>query len=191
MGSTEPIRPIAVKTIKVKMAPIRAAALESAPPVTPIADEAAAAPAPAPAPGAAPPAAEPTRPAPAAKSEPAKDAKEVPPTVLASAAPSEPLPQAAAKVQPSTPPARSAQVHSGWIIQIGAFDSESEARQRLDAAQNRAKNLLGHADPFTEAVTKGDKTFYRARFAGLERDQAEASCRQLRRNDIACMTVKN
>ena len=51
--------------------------------------------------------------------------------------------------------------------------------------------MLGHADPFTEAVLKGDKTFYRARFAGLQKNEAEAICKQLKRNDIDCMTVKN
>jgi D-alanyl-D-alanine carboxypeptidase len=88
-------------------------------------------------------------------------------------------------------PARSTPVRSGWIVQVGAFGSEAEAKQHLDEAQSKAKSLLGRADPFTEAVTKGDKTYYRARFAGLDRDKAEATCKQLRRNDIACMTIKN
>ena len=74
-------------------------------------------------------------------------------------------------------PARSTPVRSGWIVQVGAFGSESEAKQHLEEAQSKAKKLLGRADPFTEAVTKGDKTYYRARFAGLERDQAEATCK--------------
>ena len=76
------------------------------------------------------------------------------------------------------------------MIQIGAFGSESEAKQHLDAAQLKV-SLLDHADPFTETVTKGDKTYYRARFAGLAKEQAEESCRKLRRSDFACMTVKN
>jgi D-alanyl-D-alanine carboxypeptidase len=54
-----------------------------------------------------------------------------------------------------------------------------------------AKSLLAHADAFTEPVAKGNKTFYRARFAGLERSEAEAACKYLKRNDIACMTIKN
>jgi len=47
------------------------------------------------------------------------------------------------------------------------------------------------ADAFTETVTKGDKKLYRARFAGLDRDEAEAACKYLKRNEIACMTIKN
>ena len=54
-----------------------------------------------------------------------------------------------------------------------------------------AAELLGTADPYTERTTKGDKTLYRARFAGFDRAQAETVCKQLQRNYIACMAVKN
>src|SRR5436190_11036894 len=82
--------------------------------------------------------------------------------------------------------------HTGWIVQVGALESESEARQRIDAARNQARGLLAKADPFTEpVVAKGDKKLYRARFAGLARDQAEAVCRTLKLSDISCITVRN
>jgi len=82
--------------------------------------------------------------------------------------------------------------HTGWIIQVGALESESEARARLDAARNQAHGLLAKADPFTEpVVAKGERKLYRARFAGLDRDQAEAVCRTLKRSDISCITVRN
>jgi D-alanyl-D-alanine carboxypeptidase len=80
---------------------------------------------------------------------------------------------------------------SGWMIQVGAFDEEKEARVRLNSVQDRAKKLLNDADPFTEAVTKGRKTLYRARFAGLEKRQAEAACRALKRREIACLALKH
>lgn len=83
-------------------------------------------------------------------------------------------------------------VHTGWIIQVGALESESEARERIEAARNQAHGMLSKADPFTETVlAKGDKKLYRARFAGLDRDQAEAVCRTLKRSEISCITVKN
>ena len=82
-------------------------------------------------------------------------------------------------------------VRSGWIIQVGALESEGEARQRLDAARGSAGKLLGGADPFTESVAKGNKTLYRARFAGLNQDSAEAVCRTLKRSDISCITIRN
>jgi D-alanyl-D-alanine carboxypeptidase len=83
-------------------------------------------------------------------------------------------------------------VRTGWIIQVGALDSESEAQQRIEAARSQARGLLTKADPFTEpVVAKGEKKLFRARFAGLDRDQAEAVCRTLKRSDISCITIKN
>jgi D-alanyl-D-alanine carboxypeptidase len=82
--------------------------------------------------------------------------------------------------------------HTGWIIQVGALETESEARQRLEAARSQARGLLAKADPFTEpVVAKGERKLFRARFAGLDRDQAEAVCRTLKRSDISCITVRN
>ncbi|BCA05008.1 D-alanyl-D-alanine carboxypeptidase [Bradyrhizobium diazoefficiens] len=82
--------------------------------------------------------------------------------------------------------------HSGWIVQVGALESENEAQQRIDAARSSARGLLSKADPFTEpVVAKDNRKLYRARFAGLERDQAEAVCRALKRADISCITVRN
>jgi D-alanyl-D-alanine carboxypeptidase len=85
-----------------------------------------------------------------------------------------------------------AMAHAGWIIQVGALESESEAKQRIDLARNQARGLLSKADPFTEPVlAKDNRKLYRARFAGLERDQAEAVCKTLKRADISCITVRN
>jgi D-alanyl-D-alanine carboxypeptidase len=80
---------------------------------------------------------------------------------------------------------------SGWIIQIGAFPDETEARERLQSAQSIAKGILGKADPFTERVVKGRETLYRARFVGLDEHRAEAACKYFKRNNIDCFTVKN
>ena len=91
-------------------------------------------------------------------------------------------------VKPATP----AVVRSGWIVQVGALESESEAKQRIDLARTKASALLSKADPFTETiVSKDNRTLYRARFAGLDRDSAEAVCKTLKRADISCMTVRN
>jgi D-alanyl-D-alanine carboxypeptidase len=82
-------------------------------------------------------------------------------------------------------------VHSGWIIQVGALESEREARTRLDTARGKAQSILGKADPFTETVAKGDKQLYRARFAGLDKETAEAACRTLKRSYISCIAIRN
>lgn len=80
---------------------------------------------------------------------------------------------------------------SGWIIQVGALETESEARQRLNAARGSASKLLSDAEQFTETVSKGNKTLYRARFAGLNQDSAEAACRTLKRSEISCIAIRN
>jgi D-alanyl-D-alanine carboxypeptidase len=93
---------------------------------------------------------------------------------------------------PQTAAGKPEATHTGWIIQVGALETESEARQRIEAARNQARGLLNKADPFTEPVlAKGEKKLFRARFAGLDRDQAEAVCRMLKRSDISCITVRN
>jgi D-alanyl-D-alanine carboxypeptidase len=200
-GSNEPIRPIAVKTVKVKLAPVKTASLAPPAAMVPVNDETGATPARTPPPAAPQPApawsqqgptswsivaaATQAAPLPAPPPAPATPVKAEPPAPAAPVAPTRSLhPQAQAPTQAHAP------ARTGWIIQIGAFGSESEAKQHLDAAQSKV-SLLGHADPFTETVTKGDKTYYRARFAGLQKDQAEETCRKLRRSDFACITVKN
>ncbi len=105
------------------------------------------------------------------------------PAKVASVSKSIPVPVAAA-VEPAVK-------RSGWLVQVGAFDDEKDAKQRLDLAQSKAKDLLGRAEPFTEKTNKGEKTMFRARFAGLEKERAEAVCKQLKRNEIPCMFLKN
>jgi len=100
------------------------------------------------------------------------------------------LPQAVRAPDPAASP-RSSVRRDGWLIQVGAFDQENEAKQRLSSAKSRAKSILGSADSFTERVIKGEKTIYRARFAGLDKNQAEAACQYLKKNEIACMALKN
>jgi D-alanyl-D-alanine carboxypeptidase len=105
------------------------------------------------------------------------------PEKVASAGNSVPLPAATIET--------AAKTRSGWIVQVGALPDEKEAKQRLETAQGKAKDLLGKADSFTERVEKGDKVLFRARFAGLEKDQAEAVCKHLKRSEIPCMLLKN
>jgi D-alanyl-D-alanine carboxypeptidase len=81
--------------------------------------------------------------------------------------------------------------HGGWLIQIGAFDDEGDAKQHLNAAQLKAHAALAAKDPFTERVQKGDKSLYRARFAGFDKATAEAACRALKRSDFQCMALKD
>ena len=80
---------------------------------------------------------------------------------------------------------------TGWLIQIGAFESEAEARRHLSEAQRQASTVLAAADPFTEGVQRGDKLLYRARFAGFDKESAEIACKELKRGHFECMALKD
>ncbi len=82
-------------------------------------------------------------------------------------------------------------LHGGWLIQIGAFDDEDQAKQHLSAAQGKVHTALAAADPFTERVQKGDKALFRARFAGFDKATAETACKELKRSDFQCMALKD
>jgi D-alanyl-D-alanine carboxypeptidase len=240
-GSNDPIRPLLVKTISYRTAPVQTASLTPMPalvPITPVAPSLASQPgaavpaAPAQATSraavqtrteiaaAAPnvevkaPQAEQLVPAPAsepapmkspqassaqiqsAQAQPAKFQSAQVPQTQTQPAQIEPTPierhTAAANV-PTLPVYSAPSVHShgGWLIQIGAFDDEGEAKQHLSAAQIKVHGPLAAKDPFTERVQKGDKALYRARFAGFDKSTAEAACRALKRSDFECMALKD
>jgi D-alanyl-D-alanine carboxypeptidase len=180
IGSEDPIHPVAVKTVMVKPgSTVQTASL--APPQLPDSAAPAAAPTPAPGKAAAVPFPPPgTRPGAIAGLPSHVTTGSVTEAVPASAA--EPAPPAATPQAP---------VHTGWMIQVGAFPAEGEAKQRLSSVQSKASHFLASADAFTESVSKGESVIYRARFAGLGKEQAEAACNYLKHNDVDCMTIKN
>jgi D-alanyl-D-alanine carboxypeptidase len=215
-GSDEPIRPVAVRTVSVKPPAIKgaknapAAAPTPVPTPTVVAAATPAAPQPEPEAPATVRAEAPTPvPAPAragtlgflpapARTASVSDAVHVPtPAPVRAPEPVREAPQREAAVQPAAPPApavpasRPPQTRSGWVIQVGAYPAESEAKERLALAKSKASRLLASASPFTETVQRGETTLYRARFAGLEREQAEAACKFLKRNDVDCLAMKN
>jgi D-alanyl-D-alanine carboxypeptidase len=217
-GSAEPMKPVKVKTVQVKAGPIKLAAAgpsqPAAPPITSaiparpeiaetssaVVANAAEAKADARAEAAkeALRAAMPQQPAghgtghgvlgvlPASSLTPAHAAQ-----ALAYADPAPRAQPQAAQQNDAAKPSAPAVVRTGWIVQVGALESESEAKQRIDLARSKASALLSKADPFTEPVVSKDRTLFRARFAGLDRDSAEAVCKTLKRADISCMTVRN
>jgi len=88
-------------------------------------------------------------------------------------------------------PSEPIHARGGWLIQIGAFDDENDAKQHLSAAQLKVHAALAAKDPFTERIQKGDKALYRARFAGFDKATADAACRALKRSDFQCMALKD
>lgn len=79
--------------------------------------------------------------------------------------------------------------NTGWMIQIGATEDAEKAHELLTRAKGKAS--LASAKPFTEKVQKGGGTLWRARFAGLEEDSAEAACKSLKRSGFSCFATRN
>jgi D-alanyl-D-alanine carboxypeptidase len=122
-----------------------------------------------------------------ASAEPLRSMAPAAPQPVVSAAPAQPVAAAARHVEVPKPSVRP----GSWIIQVGALESEAEAKSRLNEARDHARSVLGKAEPFTETVAKGDKQLYRARFAGfVDKDRAEAVCKTLKRSDVPCFAMK-
>ena len=83
----------------------------------------------------------------------------------------------------------SAAAGAGWMIQIGAPENLAKANALLSRARERNPSTLASARPLTEKVRKGNATLYRARFAGLDSDSAQAACRSLKRIGFSCFTA--
>jgi D-alanyl-D-alanine carboxypeptidase len=195
LGSTEPIKPIAVKTVSVQ-AGSRMTALSALPAdnrklsATPATANTASVTTVATIKSELPP--QPPGAGPGILGVlPANEAKTVRGPQLASAGDKVPGPVVVAPPPTTTAAGHAAKARGGWMIQVGAFPDEHNAKERLSTAQTKAKEQLGQADPFTEKVAKGDKALYRARFAGLDKDQAESACKNLKRSEIPCMLLRN
>jgi D-alanyl-D-alanine carboxypeptidase len=184
VGATDPIRPVPVKTVTV-----RSAVAARTAPLAPL--NASVTPAPQARPAAAPaPVRTAKAEAPPSPPEPRPNAQAAKPPQKTTAA-SAPEPAAAPKQREPAAAAPAKPVRSGWMIQVGAFKTDDDAKERLSAVQSKAAKVVAGTDPFTETVEKGGSTYYRARFAGFDRDTAEAACKFLKRNDVECMPVRN
>ncbi|MCC2112510.1 MAG: SPOR domain-containing protein, partial [Hyphomicrobiales bacterium] len=78
----------------------------------------------------------------------------------------------------------------GWIIQIAAVPDERDAFHLLNEARTKAHDQLASAAPYTEKISKGSTTLYRARFAGFEdKKTAWAACDSLKQRDFSCLAL--
>ena len=98
-------------------------------------------------------------------------------------------PPAATQVEPAQAPRPAAA--GAFHIQIGAYQSQSEAERQLASVRQRATTVLGNRAAVTTQVKQGDKTFYRARYGGFQEQAAAAgACGELKRLKIDCLVMK-
>jgi D-alanyl-D-alanine carboxypeptidase len=179
VGSNDPIKPLLVKTVTYHTVTVRTASMVPMPVLVPASPPVQPQPEPQTARAFVASAEPVTAPVTNPSTHAAEQVLRADPIKVASVKPADPAPEAAPRA------------HGGWIIQIGAFDSADEARQHLNDAKQKVHGALAAAEPFTERVQKNDNTLYRARFAGFNKDTAEAACKQLKHSDFVCMTVKD
>jgi D-alanyl-D-alanine carboxypeptidase len=75
-------------------------------------------------------------------------------------------------------------------VQVGAYTSESEAESQLGAVQQKAADLLAGHLPFTTSFTKDGAEWYRARFAGFSKSDAQSVCASLKKMSVDCVVMK-
>ncbi len=87
--------------------------------------------------------------------------------------------------------ARALRFEGDFHVQVGAFMSQAEAENRLGAVQQRALDLLDGHLPFTASFMKDDKEWFRARFAGFSKADAQATCAALKKRSLDCAVMTN
>ena len=78
---------------------------------------------------------------------------------------------------PAIPTRAPANVRGGWLIQVGAFPDERQARERLDATRGKLSALLAKAAPYTEKTVKGSNTSVPRAFRRSRRGRRPARLR--------------
>ena len=94
-----------------------------------------------------------------------------------------------ASLSPANGKAKSVRYAGDFHVQVGAFMSQGEAENRLGMVQQRAVDLLDGHLPFTASFMKDDKEWYRARFAGFSKDDAQRTCAALKKRSLDCVVM--
>ncbi|MEX1059825.1 MAG: D-alanyl-D-alanine carboxypeptidase [Methyloceanibacter sp.] len=129
------------------------------------------------------PALAPPTPAPTPLSSPAEgDISEPARTIKASLPLTEPAPKNTTE---------SVRYSGAFHVQVGAFMSQADAENRLGMVQQRALDLLDGHLPFTASFMKDDKEWYRARFAGFSKDDAQTTCAALKKLSLECVAMRS
>lgn len=94
-------------------------------------------------------------------------------------------------VEPAATPTRSTGsplLRGAWSVQVGAYNSASAARERLDRV-TPASPILSLAQPAARSVDIDGNRLWRARFESLTADEAAHACAELGARNEPCYTV--
>jgi cell division protein FtsN len=79
--------------------------------------------------------------------------------------------------------------HTGWAIQVGAYETSSNARAALGIAELSAVQMLVNGKPVVVSVYAGGSVKYRARVVGLPHDDAVNACNRLSNGPTGCVVL--
>jgi D-alanyl-D-alanine carboxypeptidase len=104
--------------------------------------------------------------------------------------PAVPLKASLTSPAPSPKPlAKVVRFSGAYHVQVGAYTSQDEAENRLAMVQQRATALLEGHLPFTASFMKDDKEWFRDRFAGFSKTDAQAACASLKKLSLDCAVM--
>jgi len=111
--------------------------------------------------------------------------------ILKRAVPPAPAPSPSPSKAAAAPVSAPGPAAGAFHIQIGAFQTHSEAERQLASVRQRAATLLGERAALTSQFKRGDKVFYRARYGGFDAQSTAAGvCGELKRLSIDCLVMK-
>ena len=100
------------------------------------------------------------------------------------------IPAAMADTPPPQPqPQYVAPGHIGWAIQVGAYDTSSNAKAALGIAELSAVQMLIKGQPMVVSVLSAGRIRYRARVVGLPHDNAVNACDRLSGGPTGCIVL--
>jgi len=85
------------------------------------------------------------------------------------------------------PQARAGNVPRSWAIQVGAFNTRTDAAR---AANDGAKTVGQPARPRVDPGSAGRRQVFRARVVNLTQADAQAACTALARKRQPCMLIR-
>lgn len=77
----------------------------------------------------------------------------------------------------------------GWSVQVGAYRKRSAAERRLKATERVLPANLNRAAPIVSVRNAGGRPLYRARYAGLQKKEADRGCKTFSAKGIDCFVV--
>jgi D-alanyl-D-alanine carboxypeptidase len=83
----------------------------------------------------------------------------------------------------------SADDHSDWGVQVGAYSTEMRAKRSIAAAKGHLPDMLGESENRVEILERRSGAIFRARLFGLTEEEAREACLSLKRRHLPCVPV--